>query len=140
MIGLPSFGMKIAAKQFLRYATVGLASNLLGYLLYLGLTHIGIGPKTSMSLLYGVGVAQTFIFNKRWTFHHAGSNRPAIIRYGVAYGLGYVVNFICLLFFVDKMGWAHQVVQGVLIVTIAVMLFLLQKFWVFQREDAILKV
>ncbi len=126
--------------QFLRYATVGLASNLLGFLFYLGLTHIEIGPKTSMSLLYGVGVAQTFMFNKRWTFGHAGSNQSAILRYVATYGLGYVINFTCLLFFVDKLGWPHQVVQGVLIVMIAMLLFLLQKYWVFQREDAIANV
>ena len=139
MINFSSPSTKVATKQFLRYATVGFASNFLGYLLYLGLTHMGIGPKTTMSMLYGVGVAQTFIFNKRWTFGHSGSNHSAIIRYAAAYGLGYIINFACLLIFVDKMGWPHQAVQGVLIVTIAMMLFLLQKFWVFQPDDAVVK-
>lgn len=130
--------MKTTLLQLSRYAVVGLASNLFGYLLYLGLTALGLGPKLAMSLLYAIGVAQTFLFNKRWTFGHRGSNRHALLRYCAVYGLGYVINLLTLLILVDHLGWPHQWVQGAMILALAGMLFLLQKFWVF-RPDKLLK-
>jgi hypothetical protein len=33
---------------------------------------------------------------------------------------------------VDRMGYPHQLVQGVAIVVLAILLFLMQKFWVFR--------
>ena len=50
--------MEISA-QFIRYATVGLAANGVGYILYLALTWAGMGHKTAMTLLYVVGVSMT---------------------------------------------------------------------------------
>jgi putative flippase GtrA len=79
-----------------------------------------------------VGVAQTFIFNKRWSFRHDGTQGAALIRYCVAYGLGYVINLAALFLFVDRFGYPHQIVQGVLVLMLAAFLFVLQKFWVFR--------
>ena len=80
-----------------------------------------------------MGVAQTFIFNKRWSFQHNGVQGSAFVRYSIAYGLGYVINLIALIVMVDYVGYPHEIVQGVMVISLAVMLFLLQKFWVFPR-------
>lgn len=125
--------------QLVRYGIVGLASNVMGYLLYLGLTYLGMGPKLAMSLLYCVGVLQTFVFNKKWSFRFHGATTPALVRYATAYAVGYVVNFSALMLMVDQMGLPHQGVQGALIVVVAAMLFLAQRYWVFpqlSRSDA----
>jgi putative flippase GtrA len=120
-------------KQFLRYAIVGLASNTFGYLLYLVLTYLGMGPKLAMTLLYGVGVLQTFFLNQKWSFRFEGAAKPALVRYATTYALGYVVNLLALMLLVDQMGLPHQWVQGVMIVVVAVMLFLAQRYWVFPK-------
>lgn len=124
--------MKRALTQFVRYAVVGMVSNAIGYLLYIGLTNLGLGPKLAMSLLYGVGVLLTFLFNKRWTFENRGAHGLVFMRYCMTYGLGYVINLLVLLVFVDQLGCRHEIVQGIMILTLAVMLFLLQKYWVFH--------
>jgi len=121
-------------KQFVRYAVVGLASNAFGYLLYLALTHLGMGHKLAMSLLYAVGVLQTFVFNKRWSFRFDGDATPALVRYATAYALGYIINLSALLLLVDQMGLPHQWVQGVMIVLVALLLFVAQRYWVFAKH------
>jgi putative flippase GtrA len=121
--------------QFFRYVVVGLASNALLYAVYVGLTHVGIDPKLAMTLLYIAGVAQTFAFNKRWSFRHSGMHGPAFARYCAAYLLGYAVNLLALLILVDRLGYPHQLVQGVLVLALAAMLFMLQKFWVFRDSQ-----
>jgi putative flippase GtrA len=117
--------------QFIRYATVGLVSNGLLFAAYILLTTVAMGPKLAMSLLYVTGVIQTFYFNKIWSFRHCGTHAPAFIRYCASYAFGYGINLTALWVLVDHLDYPHQVVQGVMIMVLAIILFLLQKFWVF---------
>ena len=118
-------------RQLVRYALVGLASNAVIYVCYLGLTWGGMGHKTAMSLLYAVGVLQTFMFNRSWTFRHRGDASKSFRRYAATYILGYVLNLAGLLVQVDRFDLPHKPVQGMLILVIAIMIFLLQRFWIF---------
>ncbi|NCC30514.1 MAG: GtrA family protein [Chloroflexia bacterium] len=121
-----------AMPQAIRFGVVGLVSNILLYLLYLMLTATGVGHKSAMSLLFAVGTVQTFIFNKNWTFAHCGFLQASFFRYVAAYSLAYLLNLTALLILVDNLGYPHQAVQGVMILILALMLFLLQKYWVFR--------
>ncbi|MDD5029646.1 MAG: GtrA family protein [Rhodoferax sp.] len=120
-----------ARQQFLRYVLVGLGSNAVVYLVYLLLTRWGWNPKVAMSLLYLVGVLQTFVFNKRWSFRFNGAATPALLRYVTAYAVGYLIQLFALLLLVDQMRLPHQWVMGVMIVIVAAMLFFAQRYWVF---------
>lgn len=121
-------------EQFFRYAIVGIVSNIIIYLLYLLITWIGIGHKIAMTSLYIISVLQSFIFNKSWSFHYQGTLTPALFRYVAAYSLGYIINLLALLIFVDQVGLPHQWVQGVMIMVVAAMLFLAQIYWVFPSQ------
>jgi putative flippase GtrA len=121
--------------QALRFGVVGLASNAVLYGVYLGMTTVGMGPKLAMSLVYAIGVAQTFLFNKRWTFGHVGRFDAALVRYILLYAGGYFANLLVLAWLVDGYGYPHQIVQGVMILTLAACFFILQKFWVFKVSE-----
>jgi len=118
--------------QSLRFVLVGLASNLLLFLLYLLLITLGSGPKIAMTLLFVLGTMQTFIFNKSWTFAHRGFLQASFLKYVAIYSFAYLLNLTALLVLVDGFGYPHQCVQGGMILALALMLFLLQKFWVFR--------
>lgn len=120
--------------QFVRYALVGLGSNLLLYLAYLLLTSLGVGHKTAMSLIYAVGVAQTFLFNRHWSFRHLGGLQSSFARYLFSYAFGYALNFAVLWLAVDQLGLPHQIVQGVMVFAVALLMFLMQKYWVFASH------
>jgi putative flippase GtrA len=126
--------MKVAFFQILRYAIVGLLSNAVGYCLYLLLTNAGMGYKLAMTLLYVVGTLQTFVFNKNWSFKYKQRDRTVLLRYLTTYALGYIANLAVLMVFVDSMHLPHAVVQAVMIFVIALLVFLLQKFWVFPAR------
>jgi len=117
--------------QMVRFAVVGVTSNVLLYLLYLLLTSAGLGYKVSMTLLYFLAVLQTFLGNRAWTFRHIGDMQRSLVRYFSSYAIGYLLNFVLLYVFVDRFGLAHQWVQAGAIIGIALLLFLLQKYWVF---------
>ena len=124
-----------ARSQFIRYVVVGLASNAVIYVAYLLLTQLGMGPKLAMSLLYCVGVLQTFLFNKKWSFRFEGAATPALARYATVYAVGYLIQFLALMLLVDRMGLPHEWVMGALILTMALFIFLAQKFWVFSQTS-----
>ena len=125
-------------KQLVRYGVVGIASNLTGYLAYLLITWLGVGPKLTMSCLYLVGATVSFLGNRRWTFSHSGSLGGSALRFAIAYTLGYLLNFVILLAFVDHMGLAHQAVQFVAIFVVALFLFILLRLFVFPAGRGIL--
>ena len=121
-------------KQFIRYAIVGLASNVVLYVLYLLATWIGATPKIAMTLLYILGISQTFYFNKNWSFNFSGRTDSAFIRYALVYALGYVINYLALMVLVDQMGLPHELIMAGLIIFMAVFLFVMQKVWIFPQR------
>jgi putative flippase GtrA len=126
----------IALVQFSKYALVGIASNVVLYIAYIGLTYIGMGHKLAMTLLYAAGVAQTFAVNRAWTFSHRGRYERTFIRYCLAYLFGYLTNLGALYLLVDLLRYPHQIVQGMMIILLAVMLFLIQRHWVFRTNGS----
>lgn len=121
--------------QLFRYGLVGIASNLAGYLIYLSVTYLGATPKTTMSILYGVGALVGFWGNRKLTFGHKGSLLGAGARYIIAHCFGYLINLAILIVMVDKLGYAHQWVQAIAIFAVATFLFLAFKFFVFRKSD-----
>ena len=126
--------LHLTVTQFARFAVVGLVSNAALYVGYLLLTGMGLGPKLAMSLMYVTGVGATFVFNRRWSFEHGGGAPAALARYVAVYLFGYVLNLAVLMLLVDRLGLDHRIVQGAMILLLAVLIFMLQKFWVFRAE------
>lgn len=121
-------------KQFSKFAVVGLASNGLLYISYLLLTAMSMGNKTAMSVLYVAGVCLTFFFNRKWTFAHRGSFSRSFVAYLLMYLIGYLVNFSALYVLVDRFEFNHRIVQGIMVLVIAILLFFLQKTLVFKEN------
>lgn len=123
--------------QAWRFGIVGIVSNVALFLVYLLLTRLGLGPKVAMTLVYGAGVLQTFVFNRRWSFEDEGHWAPSLVRYVVVYALGYFLNLAVLLVFVDALHLPHEWVQAITILAVAAVVFLLQRYWVFRQESVI---
>jgi putative flippase GtrA len=120
----------------LRYAIVGVTSNAILYVLYLLLTVLGVTPEIAMSLLFTLGIAQTFAFNRNWSFAYQGSPSRSFFRYAIVYLLAYVVNLSALEALVIRYGYPHQAVQAIMIILLAVSIFVAQRYWVFRNPRA----
>ena len=108
-------------------------SNLVLFALYLILVKLGLNIKIAMSLCYGLGVINTFYFNKTWTFTYQGDNKRALLKYALLYLSGYIINLAVLFVLVDVHGFAHQLVQGATILFLAVYFFFASKIIVFNK-------
>ena len=120
--------------QLFRYGLVGVITNLALYFFYLLITYLGIEPKQAMTISYIVGASIGFVGHREWTFAHKGALLGSGTRYCIAHLLGYLVNFIILLTFVDKLGYPHRWVQAVAILVVAGFLFVIFRYFVFPKS------
>lgn len=120
-----------SARQLIRYGLVGIATNLLGYLIYLLITYLGVEPKILITFMYPIGAAIGFFGHRQWAFAHKGAVLKSGFRYSIAHFFGYLINLLILLIFVDRLGYPHQWVQAVAIFVVAGYLFVLFKYFVF---------
>jgi len=125
-----------ALRELVSFGMIGIVSNAALYLVYLVMTGLGVGAKTAMTAVFALGVLGTYLFNRRLTFRHEGAVGPTAARYAGVYLLAYVANVAALALLVDRGGLPHQFVMLGLIVATAVLVFALQKFWVFAAKPA----
>jgi putative flippase GtrA len=119
-----------------RYAVVGIISNTSGYIVYLVLTYFGTTPKITMTFLYLISATLSFFGNRNLTFSHKGTLLGSGFRYIIAHIFGYILNFAILTLFVDRLGYAHQIVQAIAILVVAAFLFTTFKLFVFRPTNA----
>ncbi|WP_353327540.1 GtrA family protein [Chitiniphilus shinanonensis] len=114
---------------------VGVASNALGYGLYLLLAFGGISPMRSMTCVYLASATLAFWGNRNFTFRTCARNMSGeIFRYIVAHAIGYSTNYLILFFFYEKLKFAHEIVQAVSVFVVALVLFCSFKFFVFPKK------
>ena len=85
-----------------------------------------------MTIAFVLGVLQTFVANRDWTFRFRDRSGQVAVRYAAVYIAAYALNLAALDWFVERLGYKHYIVQGCMIMALAVMLFLAQKLWVFR--------
>lgn len=82
-----------------RYILVGLVSNLVLLLVFLALISFGVAPSFSAGACYFVGVAVSYLGNRRFTFSSEAAHRYDLPRFGLSYAIG----FIFTVFFINQL-------------------------------------
>lgn len=123
-----------ALTRLLRYVTVGVISNGMLYLGYIGLTAISTPPEAASAVLFVVGVTATYIVNRVWSFKSREAHGWAAPRYAATYlvGLGVQVGTLALTYRVFDIP--HYLAQLLAMGCAAGSIFLLLNFWVFGRD------
>lgn len=120
--------------RLLRFGTVGLAQNALGFAGYLVLEPT-LGSHTwAMTIAYIAGLALSYLGNRTWTFGGRGRNSATLPRFAMLYASGYAVALLIHLGLVDQVGLNHVVAQAITVISCAVIMYVGQKYWVFQAS------
>lgn len=120
--------------QVFRYGIVGVFNNLLGYLIYLAVTWLGLEPKLAVTILYPIAALTAYFGHARYSFAHQNSNSHTLLRYVIAHCVGYSVTVLMLYIFTDKLLFPHQIVQAAAIFVVAGVLYLLFRYFVFPAQ------
>ncbi len=127
------------ALEILRYGVVGFTLNFFGYLLYLGVTSLGVDPLITVTVFYPTAVLIGFFAHRRHTFRleERGLKVDSLARYVFVYVLGYFLNLGLLGVFWGILGYPHQLVQAASIFVCAGVLFLAMKLIVFPPGNLV---
>lgn len=89
-------GVASEVKRFSRYGLVGLGTNLSLYALFVLLVRVGVSPVLSAGVCYGLGVAMSYVLNRKWTFASSDGHRHDLPKFMIAYGVGLVSTLLTI--------------------------------------------
>jgi putative flippase GtrA len=118
--------------QLTKFSAVGITGNLLGYLIYILLTYLGLKPTYAVSILYPMGAMFSFYGNLGFTFKYTGNPNTAKVKFIFSHLAGYLINIIILHIFVTKLTYPHELIQLFAICIVAIYLFFISKFFIFK--------
>jgi|TARA_R100000935_G_scaffold57753_1_gene92487 putative flippase GtrA len=87
---------KTEIQRLFRYGIVGLATNVSLYLVFLLFLRLGLLPTMAAGLCYGLGVAMSYLLNRRWTFSSTASHRRDLPKFFLAYGIGLISTLLTI--------------------------------------------
>ncbi len=116
-------------RQIASYSLVGVMNTLITAITIVVLTLLGVEPVLSNAAGFGLGLLNSFIMNKRYTFQSAaeGSMLPFLVSFAIAYGL----NLVVLVVSSPLASLNVLIPQAAGMLTYNVVFFVLMKLWVF---------
>lgn len=118
-----------------RFALVGLATNGLGFMVYVLLTNHLMTPLVTLSILYPLSIIVSYKSHRRLSFKKPSSgNTRRFSSFAKGQIACYFLNLAVLYIFVELFGFSHLVVQAATVIMIGTLLFLINRIYVF-RDD-----
>lgn len=121
---------------FFRYLGVGLVNTVMGYgvilLLQLGW---GVHPVLANASGYGIGMAVSYVLNRRYTFRSRRNHSASMPIFVAATLLCYLLNLICLQFTLGIMHWPAAIAQAAAVLAYTVSFYFANRYWVFGPQD-----
>ncbi len=94
--------MKKAIKQAIKYGVVGVINTLItAVVIWIMMKLLGCSDVVSNVVGYMAGVLNSFIWNKKWTFKSTEKWIGSAIRFGVVFGVCYLLQLGLLVFVLD---------------------------------------
>jgi 4-amino-4-deoxy-L-arabinose transferase-like glycosyltransferase/putative flippase GtrA len=91
----------LVRRTLLKFASVGVINTLLTLAVIFGLKFLFAVSDPAANLAgYMIGLACSFMLNKRWTFQHSAATFPALWRFLLVFGASYILNIVVVLTFI----------------------------------------
>lgn len=120
--------------QIFKYSFVGILTTSIGYIFYIILSNLlGINPSIS-AILSGVMVTTiSYYLNATFTFKVKNIERKIALNYYLLYISAIFIHSLIIFIFSNIYNFAHEIVAGVSLIIISLLLFLIQKFYLFNK-------
>ncbi|MDD5615473.1 MAG: GtrA family protein [Candidatus Methanoperedens sp.] len=119
-------------KQISRFIFVGILNTIVGYGAYFILLYLNIYYMLALLISHIIGVTNSFIWNKKWTFQSEGNARREGIKFFSVYGIIFMMNLFILTFFVEGLKLTPQIGQVVALGICTMISYFGHKYWSFR--------
>jgi len=121
--------------QAIKYGLVGISNTLLTWVVIWLLNDIlGYPYATANVIGYVAGLANSFIWNKKWTFKSHRGLSSSLIRFGLAWLFCYVLQLGLVLYLREIISWEDKYITIIGMVFFTIINFLLNKFYAFKSK------
>jgi putative flippase GtrA len=117
-----------------RFLAVGVLNTFVGLGVIYACKYFGqMGDVPANATGYVVGVVHSFLWNRRWTFAHAGAMLPAAVRFVGVFCVAYLANLATAMAAIDAFGVNSYVAHAIATVPYTTLFYLGSRFVVFVR-------
>jgi putative flippase GtrA len=118
-------------KQFFQFNFVGILNAIVSYSVFIfSLNYFNYIISLLVSHL--IGVANSYIWNKNWTFKENKSGANEFLKFNLVYVVVFVVNVVSLSFLVEALKFNPVMGQLIVLPIIAIISFIGHKHWSFN--------
>jgi len=119
--------------QLLRFLLVGVANTAVGLGCIWALIGLaGWADLPANATGYAVGLASSFVLNRRWTFAHRGALWPALWRFVLVFGVAYAANVAALLALGEGLGLNRYLAHALATVPYTLLFFAGSRLFAFR--------
>lgn len=119
-------------KHISRFIFVGILNTIVGYGAYFILLYLNMYYILALLISSVIGIAHSFIWNKKWTFKSKGDVRKESIRFISVYGIAFLINIVILALFVEKLMLDPKIGQIFALCIVTLISFFGHKYWSFR--------
>ncbi|MHC6178709.1 GtrA family protein [Clostridium sp. JNZ X4-2] len=123
-------------KLLSRFSATGVLNTVIDFAVFtLCQSAIGLHYTTSQIIGYSCGVANSFVFNKKWTFEYKNSDKKYVyelIQFILVNVVSLFITVLLMKFLVNNFNFNIYVSKIVVTLAAQAINFLLYKLWVFN--------
>ncbi len=119
-------------KHISRFIFVGILNFFVSYGVYFILLYFNIYYILALLISSVIGIAHSFIWNKKWTFKSKGDVWKESLRFISVYGIAFLINLVILAIFVEKMMFNPKIAQLLALGVVSIISFYGHKYWSFR--------
>jgi putative flippase GtrA len=120
--------------QTFKFGLVGLLNTLIGYGVYFILLR-WINYLIALFIAHVIGVANSFFWNKYWTFKSKNKYHAEILRFVLVYAFTFIINVILLSLAVSKYHINAKIAQALILFLVTLISFFGHKYWSFRKDN-----
>ena len=118
--------------EFIKFALVGVLNTGVDVAIFFLLTWIGIPYVAAQAVSYSCGAANSYLFNKVWTFRSSGLSYAEIVRFTAVNLLSLGISIAVLSLLHSTAGLDLAAAKGGATISALAANFLGNKLWVFR--------
>ena len=94
-----------------------------------------VSELISTTIAYFLSSIIGYVLNDKMVFKQKNKNELAIIRYYIVYGTSYLLNMLCMYFYVDVLQLSQYIAPLLVLLITVPYNFILSRLWVFKGDD-----
>lgn len=120
-----------------RFLVVGLGNTLTGLAIIYAAQAAGAGEIVANATGYTVGLALSFVLNRRWTFRHRGALFSALLRFAAVLAVAYVANLAVVLGAIWGLGINSYIGQALGVPVYTVVSYIGSRWYAFPDQNEV---